>query len=1054
MKISRWTAPWIEFTSPRDRRLPTAVFSRALVACGIGIVLGAATSCRSTSEPEPDLTGAMLGAAERERAADLDAPSSPDEPRPPIVAIESDGIGGDGAGDQEAAEAFLRETKRDAASEEDAIRRELERMQSQLARAGTPDEVEHADAPGSDGAADSPPTPAADATLNLDDADRLLAKAGGIEGLPAGDAAEPKAPEPVPPEVPAPPSNDPPPTLRSGSAEGEAAPNGAASAPPPPPPAEGAAPPAESTGEEQPARPQGYMDIVQLHQKTADEVLRFFAESFPDWIEKRYVEKVPGKARSVLVFGEKPDDPTTKQILEMIDKFDFLEVKPTEMVIRPRYIEPKAAMEAITMRGLAHVWLVTKETKTATWAVGKTSVSATHEHNVYAPKDLAATSEPPIEPRPKIPYVYELPEPPSFTVPKEYSGRSAGDRTLVDFTNMSSTEQRGAFVAVGTEEDIAAIEAFVAEIDQPARLIMIEVQVVELDANKFLDLGIDSVGFGQGHTLGSISLPLPGEPIVQPGLGDTVRRSADIFVPPITQEGFGLIFDDTSIDLSGRFLGNIHALVREGDATVKARPKILTLDGRTSVLHIGQEVPTFRSTGVTRDSTEGNLISEINEVAKEYVGFTLNIRPRVTGGSTEEVALQLEVIANQLGERQRVFEQDLLGIPTINRKHYIGETRVKNHRPIVLGGLIQETEVESVNKIPLLGDIPLLGYLFRRTQKSRARNEVIFVVTPHVLSQKGVDRAATPKESPIFDTFDSALFNDKHIIKGRDVLGIDPITGNPAEVEGRPFTEKDVVDLTLLNIIKQRELVKKLGILDDYLGDSTTELSWVQRTWPERTVKWWSERDQEVYFRAAAIVLENVKELNPDLDYDELVLPRREIVLPTTPFRISLSYDRVKSLQNLSKPILRGQRVELSESTLILLREAGGKSLRDFADFLAARERAAEDHAELIVELNRLYHSLYPASDALGALAYPDVFRELSAQNLDFMSLATYFQENLDGRYRTLGRPDIGVFDEDVRLFLESSLSLFKRAKRLRELEVKWSRIGEAPSEETTEGDA
>ena len=139
-------------------------------------------------------------------------------------------------------------------------------------------------------------------------------------------------------------------------------------------------------------------------------------------------------------------------------------------------------------------------------------------------------------------------------------------------------------------------------------------------------------------------------------------------------------------------------------------------------------------------------------------------------------------------------------------------------------------------------------------------------------------------------------------------------------------------------------------------------MNWLQRTWPERTVKWWSEKDQEVYFRAAAIVLENVKELNPDLTYEELVTPRREIVLPTTPYRISLSYDRVKQIQVLSAPLLRaGERVELTDGTLVVLRDAGGKSLRDFADFLEANERAAEDHGELIAELKRLYNSLYPA---------------------------------------------------------------------------------------------
>lgn len=103
----------------------------------------------------------------------------------------------------------------------------------------------------------------------------------------------------------------------------------------------------------------------------------------------------------------------------------------------------------------------------------------------------------------------------------------------------------------------------------------------------------------------SLGLPLPGEGIIQPGFGPDVQADPEQFVPPVDFEGLNFDFDDTSIDLSGRFLTHLHWLVREGDASVKARPKILTLDDRTSVLHIGREEPVFQSTGVTRTRRTG-----------------------------------------------------------------------------------------------------------------------------------------------------------------------------------------------------------------------------------------------------------------------------------------------------------------------------------------------------------------------------------------------------------------------------------------------------------------
>ena len=66
----------------------------------------------------------------------------------------------------------------------------------------------------------------------------------------------------------------------------------------------------------------------------------------------------------------------------------------------------------------------------------------------------------------------------------------------------------------------------------------------------------------------------------------------------------------------------------------------------------------------------------------------------------------------------------------------------------------------------------------------------------------------------------------------------------------------------------------------------------------------------------------------------------------------------------------------------------------------------------------------------------------IASVNIEFTSLATYLQENMTSRYELLGLPDVGVLDEDIQLFIESSLSLFERARRLRELNEKWNRMG------------
>ncbi|MBI4584889.1 MAG: hypothetical protein HY717_12820 [Planctomycetes bacterium] len=858
-------------------------------------------------------------------------------------------------------------------------------------------------------------------------ADQPAAATRGPEAAPAP-AAQPPAPQPA---------------AAAPQASAPAAAPAAAAAPAPAPPA--AAVPAQAAAAPaaqqppQPARPAGKTVLYSFFHKTANDFLPFLKGAFPDLLTAGNVALVDGKPKSIIFIG---DDAMLQKLTALANDFDDLELKLERVTIRPKYIDLGVLLESVNMAGLANVWNRVNETITVQEQQGQNlKTLSTHQRSVYSKGGLAQGQAAPLSVPPKVPYIFEMPWTDPFTMPRQSTGKGETDQLTVDFRNTSSTERRGVMVAIGTAEDVERITAFVDSIDRPARQIMIEVQLIELDANSLQDLGIDSIQFGQRHSIANFAGPFPGESIVQPGLDSSLRRPG-VTVPAVVSEGISYMFDDTSVDISGRFLTTIHALVRKGDAIVRARPKILTLDDRPSILHIGEEVPTFESTAVAKELTGGNFTETINKVTTQYVGFTLNMRPRVSGDTDEDVAIQLEVVFNQLQGRQRVFEQDLLGVPITARRRFVGQPRVKNHRPIILGGLIQEEESESSAKVPWIGEIPYVGWLFGRTQTEKRRMEVILIVTPHILSDKGVDRVATPKESMHFDTFDSVLFNDRHIIKGRDVWGIDPVTKQPAMVKGEVFTENEVVDLTLLNIVKQRQLVSKLGILDEYMAEEAQKLNWLQRRYPERSVYYWSEEEKEIYFKAAAIVIENIKELNPDLTYDDVVTPRREIVLPTTPYRMTLSYDKYKTLKEFGTPVLRGERVELSEAAIALLRDVGmQRTVRQFADYVQRNNIHAEDHGELRAELQRLYRQLQPESDAVETDDYVKFYEELARARIEFVTIATFFQENLNDRYRAGGRPNIGTFEMDLRNFLKTTVTITQRARRLKELETKWSAL-------------
>jgi len=300
------------------------------------------------------------------------------------------------------------------------------------------------------------------------------------------------------------------------------------------------------------------------------------------------------------------DDPTIATITNIANEFDDLNLKLERITLRPKYLDNGVLLESLHMAGIANVWNRTEALMTTTTPApdGKSTRSESHKQLAYSRSQLAGGAPPPANLPAKIPYIFELPWTEPFRVPTITTAKGRRTRTPSPSTTAPRRSCGGCWWRWGTSEDLTKIQNFIKEVDRPARLIMIEVQLIELDANKFSDIGVDSFQFGDRHFIGGWSGNFPGEPVSQPGIPGATRRP-DKFVPQNVAPGLVSMFDDTTVDLTGRFMFNVHLLERTGDAKIKARPKILALDDRQAILHIGEELPTFESTGVSRELTAG-----------------------------------------------------------------------------------------------------------------------------------------------------------------------------------------------------------------------------------------------------------------------------------------------------------------------------------------------------------------------------------------------------------------------------------------------------------------
>ncbi|GIV08261.1 MAG: hypothetical protein KatS3mg019_0352 [Fimbriimonadales bacterium] len=153
-----------------------------------------------------------------------------------------------------------------------------------------------------------------------------------------------------------------------------------------------------------------------------------------------------------------------------------------------------------------------------------------------------------------------------------------------------------------------------------------------------------------------------------------------------------------------------------------ASPSVATLDGRPATIFIGDEVnyvkliqQTPQGANVQTDSVQAGIILKVLPRVHEDNSITLQIQPEVS-----VITGFLEVPG---GGR----------LPQLARRNADTTIRVANGETIIIGGLIRESDIKTIQKVPLLGDLPFLGYLFRRTTSTRDKSEIIITLTVRVM---------------------------------------------------------------------------------------------------------------------------------------------------------------------------------------------------------------------------------------------------------------------------------------------------------------------------------
>jgi len=265
------------------------------------------------------------------------------------------------------------------------------------------------------------------------------------------------------------------------------------------------------------------------------------------------------------------------------------------------------------------------------------------------------------------------------------------------------------------EEELQTLEDVIARLDAPRAMVHVEVLIMEVNAQDDLRIGVEWTAVGETQ-IGGKAAALGG------GFVQAPQDSAlPGFVNGTFPNGFAVGVFTEAIDIAGVQFNNLTALVQavkeERDVNVISTPQILITDQEEAKINVGKNIPFQTRTSSSFDQTY---------LSFEYrdVGTTLKVTPQISDNDTVRLNIGLEV---SLLESTTDFKPTTL-VRTIDTS-----VLVKDSGTVVIGGLIENSPARSENKVPLLGDIPLLGWLFKEQTQSRQKTNLLVFLTPRVL---------------------------------------------------------------------------------------------------------------------------------------------------------------------------------------------------------------------------------------------------------------------------------------------------------------------------------
>jgi general secretion pathway protein D len=316
--------------------------------------------------------------------------------------------------------------------------------------------------------------------------------------------------------------------------------------------------------------------------------------------------------------------------------------------------------------------------------------------------------------------------------------QTAGASTILEGTvSVAADKATNALVIIGSPGDYDTIRSLIQKLDIPRRQVYVEAAIIEITLTKQNELGFEFQAYNTNGAIGGTNFG---------NIGNVIKSG-----PSALAELNGLNIGT----VKGTYTYNgveylnvgtlLHALQSDSDVNVLSTPNIMTMDNQKAEIMAGENIPVI--TNQLQSASTGSSIT--TSVERKDVGVTLKLTPQITSDDNVRLDIYQEISAVTTVAG---LDANVVG-PSTTKRSVSTSVVVKDGETIVIGGLMRDNLNVSISKVPLLGDIPLLGWFFKYKTTKVEKTSLMIFITPYIIKNEADAEEVTKKKSKSQEEF-------------------------------------------------------------------------------------------------------------------------------------------------------------------------------------------------------------------------------------------------------------------------------------------------------------